>query len=80
MPSKKTTTQTAETPTTTTITNQEAQATSQATIIELPPSPPPRLMSSQVDSDEAQPTNLAAAITLLTNSTSQYVSALESSA
>ena len=59
MPPKKTTAPTApaaETPTATTSTNQEAQATGQATIIELPPSPPPGLMSLQVDSDEAQPT------------------------
>ena len=71
MPPKKTTAQTvptSETPTTTTSTNQEAQATSQATIVELPPSPPPGSMSSQVNSNEAQPTNLATAITLLTKS------------
>ena len=69
MPPKKTTaptTQAAETPTATTSSNQEAQAT----IVELPPSPPPGSTSPQVDFDEAQPTNLAAAITLLTQSLS----------
>ena len=73
MPPKKTTaptTQAAETPPTTTSSNQEAQATGHATIIELPPSPPPGSMSSQVDSDEAQPTDLAAAIMLLSKSLS----------
>ena len=67
MPPKKTTAptaQTAKTPTTTTSSNQEAQAT----IVELPPSPPPGLMSLQVNFNEAQPANLAAAITLLTQS------------
>ena len=68
MPPKKTTSPTAETPTTTTSTNQEAQATGQATIIELPPSPPPRSMSLQVDSNKAQPADLAPAIMLLTKS------------
>ena len=65
MPPKKTTaptTQAAETPTATTSSNQEAQAT----IIELPPSPPPGSTSPQVNFDEAQPANLAAAIMLLT--------------
>ena len=73
MPPKKTTAPTTpaiETPTTTTSTNQEAQATGQATIIELPPSPPPGLMSLQVNSNEAQPTDLAAAIMLLSKSLS----------
>ena len=73
MPLKKTTAPTAQatkTPTTTTSTNQEAQATGHATIVELPPSPPPRLMSLQVNSNEAQPTDLATAITLLTQSLS----------
>ena len=72
MPPKKTTaptTQAAETPTTTS-SNQEAQATGHATIVELPPSPPPGSMSLQVDFDEAQPADLAAAITLLTKSLS----------
>ena len=44
MPPKKNTaptTPTTETPTATTSTNQEAQVTGQATIVELPPSPPP---------------------------------------
>ena len=59
-----------ETPTTTTSTNQEAQATGHATIVELPPSPPPGSTSLQVDSDEAQPADLAAAIMLLTKSLS----------
>ena len=59
-----------ETPTATTSTNQEAQATGHATIVELPPSPPPGSTSLQVDSDEAQPADLAAAITLLTKSLS----------
>ena len=57
-------------PTTISSTHQEAQATGQATIIELPPSPPPRLMSLQVDSNEAQPTDLATVIMLLTKSLS----------
>ena len=73
MPPKKTTaptTQAAETPTTTTSSNQEAQATGHATIIELPPSPPPGSTSPQVDFDEAQPADLTAAITLLTQSLS----------
>ena len=73
MPPKKTTAPTAQatkTPTATTSSNQEAQATGQATIIELPPSPPPGSMSPQVDFNEAQPTDLAAAITLLTQSLS----------
>ena len=72
MPPKKTTAPTAqatETPTTTTTSsNQEAQAPGHATIVELPPSPPPGLMSPQVDFDEAQPADLAAAIMLLTQS------------
>ena len=71
MPPKKTTAPTApatKTPTTTTSTNQEAQATGHTTIIELPPSPPPRLTSSQVNSNEAQPTDLAPAIMLLSKS------------
>ena len=73
MPPEKTTAptvQAAETPTATTSFNQEAQATGQATIVELPPSPPPGLMSLQVDFDEAQPADLATAITLLTQSLS----------
>ena len=73
MPPKKTTAPTAQaakTPPTTTSTNQEAQATGHATIVELPPSPPPGSTSPQVDFDEAQPTNLAAAIMLLTQSLS----------
>ena len=73
MPPKKTTAPTAQTakaPTATTSSNQEAQATGHTTIIELPPSPPPGSMSSQVDSNKAQPTNLAAAITLLSKSLS----------
>ena len=73
MPPKKTTAptvQAAETPTTTTSSNQEAQATGHATIIELPPSPPPGLTSPQVDFNEAQPADLTAAITLLTQSLS----------
>ena len=73
MPPKKTPaplTPAAETPTTTTSTNQEAQATGHATIVELPPSPPPRLTSLQIDSDEAQPANLATAIMLLSKSLS----------
>ena len=73
MPPKKTTAPTAQatkTPTTTTSSNQEAQATGQATIVELPPSPPPGSTSSQVNFDEAQPADLAAAITLLTQSLS----------
>ena len=59
-----------ETPTATTSTNQEAQATGHATIVELPPSPPPGLMSPQVNFNEAQPANLTTAITLLTQSLS----------
>ena len=73
MPPKKTTAPTAqatETPTTTTSSNQEAQATGQATIVELPPSPPPGSTSPQIDFNEAQHTDLAAAITLLTQSLS----------
>ena len=73
MPPKKTTAPTAQaakTPTATTSSNQEAQATGQATIVELPPSPPPGLTSLQVDFDEAQPTDVATAITLLTQSLS----------
>ena len=73
MPPKKTTAptaQAAETPATTTSTNQEAQATGHATIVELPPSSPPRLMRLQVDFNEAQPANLATAIMLLTQSLS----------
>ena len=69
MPPKKTTAptaQAADTPTATTSSNQEAQAT----IVELPPSPPPGSMSPQVDFDEAQPADLATAITLLTQSLS----------
>ena len=69
MPPKKTTAptaQAAETPTTTTSSNQEAQAT----IVELPPSPPPGSTSLQVNFNEAQPADLAAAITLLTQSLS----------
>ena len=69
MPPKKTTAptaQAAETPTATTSSNQEAQAT----IVELPPSPPPGSTSPQVDFNEAQPADLAAAITLLTQSLS----------
>ena len=73
MPPKKTTaptTQATETLTATTSSNQEAQATGQATIVELPPSPPPGSTSLQVDFDEAQPANLATAIMLLTQSLS----------
>ena len=73
MPPKKTTAptaQAAETPTATTSSNQEAQATGHTTIVELPPSPPPRSTSLQVNFNEAQPTDLAAAITLLTESLS----------
>ena len=71
MPPKKTTAPTlptAETPTATTSTNQEAQATGYAIIVELPPSPPPGLTSLQVDSNEAQPANLATAVMLLSKS------------
>ena len=78
MPPKKTTAptvQAAETPTATTSSNQEAQATGHATIVELPPSPPPGSMSPQVNFDEAQPADLAAAIMLLTQSLSSLKSA-----
>ena len=72
LPKKTTapTAQAAETPTATTSSNQEAQATGQATIVELPPSPPPGSTSPQVDFDEAQPADLATAIMLLTQSLS----------
>ena len=57
---------------TATTTNKGAQATGKGNlhIVELPPLPTPGSMSSQVDSDEALPADLAAAINLLAKSLS----------